>query len=40
LADLNNSFGRIIMIAGFPYKDEANVAAFNHSGEGLTLRIV
>jgi len=38
-ADLHHSFGRIIMIVGFPYKDEANVAVFNHSGEGLALRI-
>lgn len=38
-ADLHHSFGRIIMIVGFPYKDEANAAVFNHSGEKLTLRI-
>jgi proteasome lid subunit RPN8/RPN11 len=40
MADLHHSFGRIIMIAGFPYKSEANVAVFNHSGEGLALRII
>ena len=39
MADLHHSFGRIIMIVGFPYKDEANVAVFNHSGEVLTLKI-
>lgn len=39
MADLHHSFGRIIMIVGFPYRDEANVAVFNHSGERLTLKI-
>jgi proteasome lid subunit RPN8/RPN11 len=39
LADLHHSFGRIITIVGFPYKDETNVAVFDHSSEKLTLKI-
>jgi proteasome lid subunit RPN8/RPN11 len=39
LADLHHSFGRIIMIAAFPYNNEENVAVHNHSGEKLTLKI-
>jgi proteasome lid subunit RPN8/RPN11 len=39
LADLHYSFGRVIMIVAFPYHDEANVAAYNHSGERLMLQI-
>ena len=39
LADLHHSFGRIIMIAAFPYNNEENVAVYNHSGEKLTLKI-
>jgi len=38
LADLHHSFGRIIMIVGFPYNSEENVAVYNHSGEKLTLK--
>jgi proteasome lid subunit RPN8/RPN11 len=40
LADLNNFFGRILMIAGFPFVDERNIAAYNSRGEKLTLQIV
>ena len=38
--DLHYSFGRIIMIVGFPYRDETNVAVFNHSGEELALKTI
>jgi proteasome lid subunit RPN8/RPN11 len=37
--DLNHFFGVILMIVGFPFKDDKNVAAYNHSGERLTLQI-
>jgi len=39
LADLQRSFGRIIMIVAFPYNTEENVAVYNHSGEQITLEI-
>lgn len=39
LADLHHSFGKIIMIVGFPYDNEENVVVYNHSGEKLTLKI-
>lgn len=37
--DLNHSFGRIIMIVGFPSMNEQNVAVYNRDGEKLTLQI-
>jgi len=40
LADLHHSFGRIIMIVGFPYLNQSNVAVFNHSKEKLALKII
>ena len=39
-ADLNHSFGRIIMIAGFPFTDEQNIAGYDRNGEKLALQIV
>ena len=39
LPDLHYSFGRVIMIVGFPYLDESHVAVFSHSKERLTLKI-
>jgi proteasome lid subunit RPN8/RPN11 len=38
-ADLNHSFGRILLITGYPYDGEYNVAAYNHAGERLILKI-
>jgi proteasome lid subunit RPN8/RPN11 len=38
-ADLNHSFGRILLITGYPYDGENNVAAYNHAGERLILKI-
>jgi proteasome lid subunit RPN8/RPN11 len=37
--DLNHSFGRIIMIVGFPFTNEQNVAVYNRNGEKLILQI-
>lgn len=37
--DQNHSIGRILLIAGFPYKGEQNVAAYNRSGERLPLEV-
>jgi len=38
-ADLNHSFGLIIMITGSPFRNEQNVAVYNRSGEKLTLQV-
>jgi proteasome lid subunit RPN8/RPN11 len=36
--DLNHVFGTALMIVGFPYKDEKNVAVYNRTGEKLTFK--
>ena len=38
-ADLNHSFGFILMIVGFPFEDKKDVAAYNHDGEKLVLNV-
>lgn len=38
-ADLNHSFGVVIMIVSFPFADESDVAVYDHSEEKLTLEI-
>ena len=38
--DFNHFFGRILMIVGFPFTGEQNVAAYNSRGERLPLHIV
>jgi len=37
--DFNHFFGRILMIVGFPFADERNVAVYNSHGEKLPLLI-
>ncbi len=37
-ADLNGFFGRVMLILGFPYRDEGNVAAYD--GRGRRVRLV
>lgn len=37
--DLNHSFGLILMIVGFPFTDEKNVAVYDRKGERLTLQV-
>jgi proteasome lid subunit RPN8/RPN11 len=37
--DFNHFFGRILMIVGFPYADEQNVAVYNSHGEKLSLHV-
>ncbi|MGQ9566321.1 MAG: Mov34/MPN/PAD-1 family protein [Candidatus Bathyarchaeales archaeon] len=39
LQDLHHSFGRIIMIAAYPYQSGQNVSVFNCSGEKLPLKV-
>jgi proteasome lid subunit RPN8/RPN11 len=38
-ADLNHFFGPILMIVGFPFTDEKNVAVYNRNGEKLALQV-
>jgi len=38
-ADLNHSFGMILLITGFPFRNEENVAVYNRHGEKLTLQV-
>jgi proteasome lid subunit RPN8/RPN11 len=38
-ADVNHFFGRVLMIVGFPFMDERNVAVYNSHGEKLSLLI-
>jgi proteasome lid subunit RPN8/RPN11 len=38
-ADLNHSFGIVLLITGFPFRNEENVAVYNRSGEKLTLQV-
>lgn len=37
--DLNHFFGRVLMIVGFPFTDEKNVAVYNRNEEKLTLEM-
>jgi proteasome lid subunit RPN8/RPN11 len=38
-ADLNHFFGNVLMIVGFPFKGEKNVAVYNRNGEKLNLQV-
>jgi proteasome lid subunit RPN8/RPN11 len=38
-ADINHFFGRVLMIVGFPFIDERNVAVYDSHGEKLPLEI-
>ena len=38
--DLNHVFGIVLMIVGFPFTDERNVAVYNRNGEKLTLQVI
>jgi proteasome lid subunit RPN8/RPN11 len=38
-ADLNHIFGIVLMIVGFPFADERNVATYNRNGEKVTLQM-
>jgi len=37
--DLNHFFGNILMIVGFPFEDERNIAVYNRSGRKLPLHV-
>jgi proteasome lid subunit RPN8/RPN11 len=38
--DLNHVFGIVLMIAGFPFADERNIAVYNRNGEKLQLQVI
>jgi proteasome lid subunit RPN8/RPN11 len=38
-ADLNHFFGPILMIVGFPFTNEKNVAVYDRNGEKLALQV-
>jgi len=38
-ADLNHVFGIILVIVGFPFADDRNVAVYNRNGEKSSLQI-
>jgi proteasome lid subunit RPN8/RPN11 len=38
-ADLNHFFGPILMIVGFPFTGEKNVAVYDRNGEKLALQV-
>ena len=38
-ADLNHFFGVVLLIAGFPFTNETNVAVYNRQAERLLLRV-
>jgi proteasome lid subunit RPN8/RPN11 len=37
--DLNNFFGRILMIVGYPYKTDQDVVVYNHEGEKIPIQV-
>jgi proteasome lid subunit RPN8/RPN11 len=37
--DVNHFFGRILMIAGFPFADQNDIAVYNSHGEKVPLHI-
>jgi proteasome lid subunit RPN8/RPN11 len=37
--DLNHFFGTILMIVGYPFADERNVAVYNRAGEKLMVNV-
>jgi len=39
VADLNRSFGRVMMIVAYPFLGMENVAVYSRSGEPLALRL-
>jgi proteasome lid subunit RPN8/RPN11 len=37
--DLNHFFGPVLMVVGFPFTNEKNVAVYNRNGERLLLQV-
>ena len=40
IVDLNHGYGKIMLIMGYPYISERNVAIFSYRGEKLPFKIV
>jgi len=40
VGDLNNFYGRIMVIAAYPYQSEQNVAVFNREGTPIKYEII
>lgn len=38
--DLNHVFGIVLMIVGFPFADERNIAVYNRNGEKLPVQVI
>jgi proteasome lid subunit RPN8/RPN11 len=38
--DVNNFYGRIMMIAGFPYETEHDIVAYNCDGEKIQIKVI
>lgn len=38
--DLNHFFGTVLIVVGYPYADERNVASYNRNGDKLTLKVM
>lgn len=38
-SDLNHFFGIMLMIAGFPFANEKNIAVYNRNGKKSTLKV-
>lgn len=38
--DLNHFWGSILMILGFPFRDESCIAAYDYKGNKLTIHVV
>jgi len=39
-ADLNHFFGIVMIIVGYPYADEGDVASYNRNGDKLVLKVM
>ena len=40
ITDLNHVFGRFLMIVGYPYNSERDIAIFNREGKALKFTVV
>ena len=38
--DLNNFYGRVMMLVGYPYRSEADVAIFDRDGNSLVFNVI
>lgn len=38
--DLNHFFGTVLMVVGYPYANEGDIASYNRNGDKLTLKVM